>query len=141
MICPHTVSLMNYLDGSWHLTVLRSVMLQSSEKRNVLQRGDRDTADAVLFIPDFSGFLPPREYAVCPAPESHWTLNPEGESAGRASFFVKGELSAPVSLAEARETLDYIYVVAGYSIHDYGSARMRHIEVRSRVSARYYYDK
>jgi hypothetical protein len=83
-------------------------------------------------------FLPPLEYARCSDPEKHWTLQPEGESAGRCSFFVKGEIPEACSLAEAREKYDYVYVVAGWQLHDYGSRALQHYEVVSKVSSRYY---
>ena len=42
------------------------------------------------------------------------------------------------SLAEAREKYDYVYVVAGWQLHDYGSRALQHWEVVSKVSSRYY---
>ena len=83
-------------------------------------------------------FLPPLEYARCTDPEKHWTLQPEGESAGRCSFFVKGEIPEACSLAEAREKYDYVYIVAGWQLHDYGSRALQHWEVVTKVSSRYY---
>ena len=148
MYCPHTVSLISYHSGTPYLTILRGVMLQGSDGRAVLQRGDSQKDDMILYIPfsvkaetpsgEPATFLPPKAYAACIDPEHHWTLQPEGESAGRCGFFVKGELTAPLSLAEAREQLDDVYVIAGYTVHDYGSASMRHFEVTSKVSSRYY---
>ena len=58
-----------------------------------------------------STFLPPLAYAASQHPESHWTLQAEGESAGRCGFFVKGELAEAVTLEEARERCDYVYVM------------------------------
>ena len=124
-------------------------MLQAREGRSVRRRGEAEENNAVLYIP-FSvraenadgepvTFLPALEYRDCSDPAAHWTLQPEGESAGRASFFVRGELTAPVSLAAARERHDFVYVVAGFSLRDYGSHGMRHWEVFSRVSSRYYH--
>ena len=78
-------------------------------------------------------FLPPLEYARCAEPEKHWTLQPEGESAGRCSFFVKGEIPEACSLADARENYDFVYVVAGWQLHDYGSPALQHWEVVSKV--------
>ena len=148
MYSPHTVSLISYHSDTPYLTILRGVMLQGSDGRNVLQRGDSQKDDMTLYIPfsvkaensdnDPATFLPPKAYAACTDPEQHWTLQPEGESAGRCGFFVKGELSEPISLEEARDRYDFVYTVAGYLIHDYGSPAMRHCEVRSRVSSQYY---
>ena len=148
MYTPHTVSLISYHSGTPYLTILRGVMLQGPDGRAALQRGEQIEDNVTLYIP-FSvraeslaggrvSFLPPKDYAACPDPQRHWTLQPEGESAGRCSFFVKGELSEPCTLAEARERYDFVYPVAGYKLHDYGSPSMQHIEVLSRVSSRYY---
>lgn len=122
-------------------------MLQALNGRSTLRRGSQDEANATLYIPfsvravnaagEAVGFLPPLEYARCPDPENHWTLQAEGESAGRSSFFVRGTLSAPLSLQQARDTLDTVCVVTGWSLHDYGSPGMRHIEVISKISTRY----
>ena len=148
MYTPHCVSLICFHHGTPCLTVLRGVMLQALNGQSVQHRGDTEETNATLYIP-FSvdavssdgrrvSFLPPREYAGCLDPENHWTLQTEGESAGRASFFVKGELSEPITLAEARERVDFVYVVAGYQIHDYGSLNLRHFEIVSKVASRFY---
>ena len=148
MTSPHTVTLISFHDSAPCLTVLRGVMLQGMSGKTVLRDGDMDETKVVLYIPFSviaenpsgapSSFLLPHEFAACTDPESHWTLQSEGESAGRCGFFVKGELNEPISLAEARKIYDEVYVIAGYSAHDYGSPSMRHWEVRSRISSRYY---
>ena len=149
MYTPHTVSLMNSHNGSPFLVLLRGVMLQVINGRSVQRRGDVEENRATLYVPltiraeNTAGenvtFLPPLEYARCTEPEEHWTLQPEGESAGRCSFFVKGEIPEACTLAEAREKYDYVYVVAGWQLHDYGSQALRHYEVVSSVSSRYFY--
>ena len=116
--------------------------------RSTQLRGDAEENNTVLYVPlsvnaknaagESVSFLPPLEYARCEDPEKRWTLQPEGISAGRCSFFVKGELTEPCTLAEAREKYDYVYIVAGYYVHDYGSRSMQHYEVVSKVSNRYY---
>ena len=148
MYTPHTVSLISYHSGTPYLTILRGVMLQGSDGRTVLQRGDSQKDDMTLYIPfsvkaeNAEGekviFLPPEVYAACPDPSEHWTLQAEGESAGRCGFFVKGELTEAVTLEEAREHCDYVFVIAGYTVNDFGSKSMRHYEVASKVSSRYY---
>jgi hypothetical protein len=148
MYCPHTVSLISYHSGTPYLTILRGVMLQGSDGRTVLQRGDSQKDDITLYIPfsvkaenaegEKATFLPPKAYAACTDPEQHWTLQPEGESAGRCSFFVKGVIPEACSLAEAREKYDFVYIVAGWQLHDYGSRALQHYEVVSKVSSRYY---
>ena len=148
MYCPHSVSIINIHHDTPCLTVLRGVMLQALNGQSVQRKGDTEETKATLYVP-FSvnavnaeghrvSFLPPREYAGCLDPENHWTLQTEGESAGRCSFFVKGELPAACSLAEARENYDFVFVVAGYQIHDYGSRSMQHYEVVSKVANRFY---
>ena len=148
MYCPHTVSLINLYDETPHLTLLRGVMLQALNGQSVQRRGDQEETIATLYVPisvqavnslgEKVSFLPPLEYARCSDPENHWTLQPEGESAGRCSFFVKGELPEACTLAEARENYDFVYVVAGWQLHDYGSRAMQHWEVVSKVSSRFY---
>ena len=148
MYCPHTVSLISYHSGTPQLTILRGVMLQGPNGRAALNRGESVEDNVTLYIPfsvraetpdgGESTFLPPLVYAACPDPSEHWTLQAEGESAGRCGFFVKGELTEAVTLEEARESCDYVYVIAGYTVHDFGSKSMRHYEVASKVSSRYY---
>ena len=148
MYCPHTVSLINFHGGSPFLVRLRGVMLQALNGQSVQRRGDAEENQTTLYIPlsvhavnaagELLTFLPPLEYARCTDPEKHWTLQPEGESAGRCSFFVKGEILEACSLAEAREKYDYVYIVAGWQLHDYGSRALQHWEVVSKVSSRYY---
>ena len=115
MYTPHTVSLINLHNGIPFLVFLRGVMLQALNGQSVQRRGDQEETIATLYVPLYvnainpSGekvsFLPPLEYARCADPEKHWTLQPENESAGRCSFFVKGEIPEACSLAEAREKL------------------------------------
>ena len=148
MYTPHTVSLIIYHGDSPFLVYLRGVMLQALNGRSVQRRGGMEENEATLFVPlsaraeNAAGepliFLPPLEYARCTGPEKYWTLQPEGESAGRSSFFVKGEIAEACSLAEAREKYDYVYIVAGWQLHDYGSRTLQHWEVVSKVSSRYY---
>ena len=148
MYTPHTVSLIIYHGDSPFLVYLRGVMLQALNGRSVQRRGGMEENEATLYVPlsaraeNAAGepliFLPPREYARRADPEKYWTLQPEGESAGRSSFFVKGEIAEACSLAEAREKYDYVYIVAGWQLHDYGSPALRHYEVVSRVSSHYY---
>ena len=149
MYTPHTVSLIISHNGSPFLVLLRGVMLQVINGRSVQRRGDVEENRATLYVPltvraentagEKLSFLPPRDYARCSDPEKHWTLQPEGESAGRCSFFVKGEIPEACTLAEAREKYDFVYVVAGWQLHDYGSQALRHYEVVSSVSSRYFY--
>ena len=148
MYTPHTVSLIIYHGDSPFLVYLRGVMLQALNGRSVPRRGGMEENEATLYVPlsaraeNAAGepliFLPPLEYARRADPEKYWTLQPEGESAGRSSFFVKGEIAEACSLAEAREKYDYVYIVAGLQLHDYGSPALRHYEVVSRVSSHYY---
>ena len=148
MVTPHTVSLISFHRGTPHLTVLRGVMLQALNGQSVQRRGEMEEATATLYVPlsvhaenaagEIVTFLPPLEYARGGEPGKHWTLQPEGESAGRCSFFVKGELTEACTLAEAREKYDFVYVVAGWQLHDYGSRTLQHWEVVSKVTSRYY---
>ena len=148
MYAPHTVSLITLHGEERFLTVLRGVMLQGSGGRSILRDGAADEPRFILFIPSDAdarnaagepvSFLLPCEFLASAEPEAHWTLFTEGESAARASFFVKGVLTAPLSPGEARETSDFVFPVAAWALHDYGSPGMRHITVYSRPGSRYY---
>ena len=148
MYCPHTVSLISFHSGTPYLTILRGVMLQGSNGRGALRRGEQIEDNVTVYIPfsvkaetpsgEAASFLSPKNYAACIDPEKHWTLQPEGESAGRCGFFVKGELAAPISQEKARDEYDYVYAIAGVTVHDYGSPGMQHYEVFTKVASRYY---
>ena len=148
MVTPHTVSLINFHHEQPYLTILHGVMLQALDGQSVQRRGDAQESNARLFIPfsvsavntagECVTFLPPLEYARCSDSEKHWTLQPEGGSAGRCSFFIKGEIPEACSLAFARDNYDFVCTVAGFYLHDYGSQSMRHYEVVSKVASRFY---
>ena len=46
--------------------------------------------------------------------------------------------SQQISLEEARAEYDDVFIIAGFYIRDYGSRPMRHYQVLSRISSRYY---
>ena len=146
MYTPHTVSLINQHGDELHLTILRGVMVQDLERRAVLQAGDYDSSYTKIFIPfaveakNTDGepvtYLPPRQYAKSHEPLQHWTLQADGDEAGRSSFFVRGEIPQAVSLAEARESYDNVIIVTSVSTRDYGQPGMQHWEVSSRINER-----
>jgi len=148
MYTPHTVSLISYQDGQPYLTILRGVMMQGPDSRAIRAKGAQEEDNVVLFVPfsvraetvggKASTFMLPKAYAVTDDPEHHWTLQAEGESAGRCGFYVKEELTEPLSLEEARDRYDRVYAIAGFNIHDYGCPVMRHYEVLSRATSRFY---
>ena len=146
MYTPHTVSLINQHGQDYYLTILRGVMVQDLERRAVLQAGDYDSSYTKIFIPfavdaqnpdgEPVTYLPPRQYAKSQEPEKHWTLQADGDEAGRSSFFVRGEIPAACSLAEAREAYDNVIIVTSVSTRDYGQPGMQHFEVSSRINER-----
>ena len=146
MYTPHKVSLINRHGDELHLTILRGVMVQDLERRAVLQAGDYDSSYTKIFIPfgvdarNADGepvtYLPPKQYAKSHEPLQHWTLQADGEEAGRSSFFVRGEIPAACSLAEARESYDNVIIVTSVSTRDYGQPGMQHFEVSSRINER-----
>ena len=146
MYAPHVVSLINQHGDDLYLTILRGVMVQDQEKRAVLQAGDYDSSYTKIFIPfeadarnaddEEVTYLPPRQYAKSHEPEQHWTLQADGDEAGRSSFFVRGEIPEACSLAEARESYDNVIIVTSISTRDYGRPGMRHWEVSSRINER-----
>ncbi len=146
MYTPHTVSLINQHGQDYYLTILRGVMVQDLERRAVLQAGDYDSSYTKIFIPfavdaqnpdgEPVTYLPPKQYAKSHEPLQHWTLQADGEEAGRSSFFVRGEIPAACSLAEAREAYDNVIIVTSISTRDYGQPGMQHFEVSSRINER-----
>ena len=146
MYAPHTVSLISRQGDGYYLTILRGVMLQAQDRMSLLSEGDADAANTRLFIPEDaearnaegeeSGYLPPLLYERSEEPERHWTLRSDGQEAGRNSFFIKGEIPEAVTLAEARERYDGVYLVVSVARRDYGKTRMRHFEVSSRLDER-----
>ena len=146
MYTPHTVSLINQHGQDYYLTILRGVMVQDLERRAVLQAGDYDASYTKIFIPfavdaqnpdgEPVTYLPPKQYAKSHEPLQHWTLQADGEEAGRSSFFVRGEIPAACSLAEAREAYDNVIIVTSVSTRDYGRPGMQHFEVSSRINER-----
>ena len=146
MYCPHTASLINQHGEDFYLTILRGVMIQDTERRSVLQAGDYDSSYTKIFIPftvdarnpdgEPVTYLPPKAYAKSMEPEQHWTLQADGEEAGRSSFFVKGEIPEACSLAEARELYDGVFIITTISTRDYGHPGMQHFEVSSRINER-----
>ena len=146
MYCPHTASLINKHGEDFYLTILRGVMIQDTERRSVLQAGDYDSSFTKIFIP-FSvdarnadgepvTYLPPKQYAKSMEPERHWTLQADGDEAGRSTFVVKGEIPEACSLAEARELYDGVFIITTVSTRDYGQPSMQHFEVNSRINER-----
>ena len=146
MYTPHTVSLINRHGDDLYLTILRGVMVQDQEKRAVLQAGDYDSSYTKIFIPfgadavNADGepvtYLPPKQYAKSHEPLQHWTLQADGDEAGRSSFFVKGEIPQACSLAEARANYDGVFIVTTLSTRDYGLPGLQHWEASSRINER-----
>ena len=146
MYTPHVASVINQHGEDFYLTILRGVMIQDMERMSVLQAGDYDSSYTKIFIP-FSvdarnaegepvTYLPPKQYAKSMEPEQHWTLQADGEEAGRSSFIVKGEIPEACSLAEARDLYDGVFIVSAVRTRDYGHPGMRHWEVSSRITER-----
>ncbi len=146
MYTPHTISLINRHGEDLFLTILRGVMVQDLERRSVLQAGDYDASYTKIFIPfaveaqNADGepvtYLPPKQYAKSHEPLQHWTLQADGDEAGRSSFFVRGEIPQACSLAEARVSYDNVIIVTSVSTQDYGRPGMQHWEVSSRINER-----
>ena len=146
MLTPHTASLINQHGEEFYLTILRGVMIQDMERMSVLSVGDYDSSYTKIFIP-FSvdaknpegepvTYLPPKAYARSTEPEKHWTLQADGEEAGRNTFVVKGEIPEACSLAEARELYDGVFIITTISTRDYGQPGMQHWEASSRINER-----
>ena len=146
MLTPHTASLINQHGEEFYLTILRGVMIQDMERMSVLSVGDYDSSYTKIFIPftvdarnpdgDPVTYLPPKQYAKSMEPEQHWTLQADGDEAGRNTFVVKGEIPEACSLAEARELYDGVFIITTISTRDYGQPGMQHWEASSRINER-----
>ena len=146
MYTPHVASLINQHGENYYLTILRGVMIQDMERKSVLQAGDYDSSYTKIFIPftvdarnadgEPVSYLLPKEYAKSMEPEQHWTLQADGDEAGRSTFVVKGEIPEACSLAEARELYDGVFIITTISTRDYGQPGMQHFEASSRINER-----
>lgn len=147
MYTPHTVTLYNVIQETdpttfedreyVYITILRGVFLDASKATNVRLSG-LESADAVdLFIPfavhavdGITGktkhYVNPQEFWQAPpvTREALWTLGVEGN--GGETFFVKGEVVAPVNVARAH---DNAYNVTKVDAKDFGRVSMRHWQV------------
>lgn len=140
MYTPHIVTLVMATEGDngveYNSVVLNGVFLDLNKRSNINRSGLADADAATLFIP-FSvnadkQYLPPKEYERQSDKSSYWTVFDGGEASGADCYFVKGEIDAPVSYAEAREQYDYVYQVSSVDLRDFGSERMRHWQVGGR---------
>lgn len=140
MYTPHLVTLVMSTEGDngleFNSVVLNGVFLDLGKRSNINRSGLADADAATLFIPFYIStdkqYLPPKEYARQADKSAYWTIFDDGEASGADCYFVKGEIDAPVSYAEAKERYDYVYQVSSVDLRDFGSERMRHWQVGGR---------
>lgn len=146
MYTPHTVTLYNVSTETNpetfddvtvnHITILRGVFLDANKGSNVIRSGLESADAATLHIPfsveavdgvtgEPKTYTGPMEFWRAADKSGLWTL-----SAGRDTFFVKGEAVEP-DLSEQAISMKYddVYTVSKVDKKDFGSPHMQHWEV------------
>ena len=146
MYTPHTVTLYNVSTETDpetfddvttnHITILRGVFLDANKGTNVIRSGLESADAATLHIPftveavdgesgEAKEYAGPMEFWAADDKSGLWTL-----SAGRNTFFVKGEVVEPEKTYEyIAMAYDDVYTVTKVDTKDFGSPHMRHFEV------------
>lgn len=133
---PHVVSVFNTWEDEndlktyTNVTVLRGVLLEMTKGANVLKSGLKDADQATLYIPlgvsaeAPSGaqrrFVSPKEFARAEDKSGLWTLDEGGTSNSTSTYFVKGEVTEPLRLAELVNKYDYAFDVSSVDVYDFG---------------------
>jgi len=148
MFAPHTVTLVNVItsknadyteENTLHAVVLHGVFLDVSDGSRPSQNGSTNDYNATLLIPEdvdardpFNGrkmhYVSPEEYK---GDDNTWTVKACGSTSNIDCYFVKGERSAH-DYRTMRMTYPNVYDSVSVTHYDYGSASMRHWEVRGR---------
>ena len=147
MYTPHIITLVNATENAsgvmeYNVTYLDKVFLDVSKRSNVNKSGLSDADTATLFIPfstvgkDAQGnektYVSPKAYDQLTDKSQNWTLKDGGNSSGGECFFIKGQAATVTSLAQAKETYDYVYAVTTVDIRDFGTEDMQHFQVGGR---------
>ena len=147
MYTPHVVTVFNVWEDSnlaiqTNITILRGVFLDTSRGNSVSQAGLSDTSRAILFIPHnvraegITGVLkrykPPKEFAAATNKASLWTLESGGDGNSTATYFARGVIKTPMTLAQLKANRDDVFDVTSIAIRDFGSEKMRHWMVNGR---------
>lgn len=141
MFSPHTVTIFMCTEGTdsteINSAVLENVFLDRAKASNVQRSGLQDADSASLFIPDdvqcSKQYVKPQEYKNAADKSGLWTVFDGGDLSGADCFFIKGEVTGWTgTYAEAKEAYDDVYHVTSVDVRDFGSARMRHLQVGGR---------
>lgn len=136
---PHTVTVFNsYEDDDLKIhnsiTILRGVLLDVSKGTNVAKTGLADADAATLYIPfsvdavsttgDKKTYVEPKAFYSAADQQGLWTLDSGGHSSSTSTYFVKGEVSEMMSLAQLQEKYDYAFDVSTVDVRDFGGDMM-----------------
>nr|DAL19880.1 MAG TPA_asm: hypothetical protein [Caudoviricetes sp.] len=136
---PHVVTVFNsYEDDDLKMhnsiTILRGVLLDVSKGTNVAKTGLADADAATLYIPfsvdavsttgDKKAYAEPKVFYAANNPQGLWTLDSGGQSNSTSTYFVKGEVTEMMSLAELHEKYDFVFDVTTVDVRDFGGDMM-----------------
>lgn len=136
---PHVVTVFNaYEDDElvtrYSVTILRGVLLDVSKGTNVAKTGLSDADAATLYIPfsvDARGadgvrkrYVDPKVFYAAGDTQNLWTLDSGGKSNSTSTYFVKGEVTEPMSLAELKRAYDFVFDVTTVDVRDFGDDMM-----------------
>ncbi len=136
---PHTVTVFNsYEDDDLKMhnsiTILCGVLLDVSKGTNVAKTGLADADAATLYIPfsvdavsttgDKKTYVEPKAFYAAKDQQGLWTLDSGGHSNSTSTYFVKGEVSEMMSLAQLQEKYDYAFDVSTVDVRDFGGDMM-----------------
>lgn len=147
MYTPHVVTVFNVWEDSnlaiqTNITILRGVFLDTSRSDSVSQAGLSNTSGATLFIPldvraeattgVLKRYKPPKEFAAATNKTNLWTLESGGDGNSTATYFARGVIKTPMTLAQLKANRDDVFDVTSVAIRDFGSEKMRHWMVNGR---------
>ena len=141
MFSPHTVTIFILTEGDSgtviNSAVLENVFLDRSKASNIQKSGLQDADSATLFIPDDVGctktYAQPKAYMDATDKTGLWTVFDGGEMSGCDCYFIKGAITDWTgTYTQAKEAYDDVYHVTSVDVRDFGSQRMRHLQVGGR---------
>ena len=125
---PHVVTVFNsYEDDDLKMhssiTILRGVLLDVS-KADAATLYIPFSVDAVSTTGDKKTYVEPKAFYAAENQQGLWTLDSGGHSNSTSTYFVKGEVSEMMSLAQLQEKYDYAFDVSTVDVRDFGGDMM-----------------
>ena len=137
MYSPHCCTIFNIVDGVIHRAHVYRCMWQATRGTTLSDIGAGSAESLLLLVPldttvtDKDGnvlkYVNPSEYRS--SPDGHWTLaNPE--NSGVDCYVARGFIHTDADLETLKQNGVEAYRVQTFKVLDYGSAPMRHYEIR-----------